>query len=163
MYRRHLQGWMKHTDFIVLDVLLMELSFFLSYYFRHSNFSNLWVSQLYRESALVILIVAILISILNEIHKNILKRGRWLEFKQSMKLSALTSVSMLAYIFFLRHDAQFSRSVLGIFFLLSTAVVTLGNMAWKQYLLKKKEMKCAGIICWCWHTAVWHSLQLPEF
>ena len=138
MYRRHLQGWMKHTDFIVLDVLLMELSFFLSYYFRHSNFSNLWVTQLYRESALVILVVAILISILNEIHKNILKRGSWQEFKQSIKLSALVSVTMLAYIFFFRHDAQFSRSVLGVFFLLSTVAVTLGNMAWKQYLLKKK-------------------------
>ena len=137
MYRRHLQGWMKHFDFIVLDVFIMELSFFLAYYFRHNNFSNLWVSQLYRESALVILLAGILISILNEIHKNILKRGYWQEFRHVLMLTVATTGILLAYIFFFRHDAQFSRSVLGVFFVISTALVMIGNIAWKQYLLKK--------------------------
>ena len=138
MYRRHLQGWMKHFDFIVLDVILMELSFFLAYYFRHNNFQNLWQTQLYRESALVILVSVILISILNEIHKNILKRGHWQEFRHVMMLTVTTAGILLLYIFFFRHDAQFSRSVLGVFFLISTAFVMIGNIGWKQYLLNKK-------------------------
>ena len=138
MYRRHLQGWMKHFDFIVLDVFIMELSFFLAYFFRHNNFSNLWVSQLYRESALVILLAGFLISILNEIHRNILKRGYWQEFRHVFMLTIATTGVLLAYIFFFRHDAQFSRSVLGVFFLISTAFVMVGNILWKQYLLKKK-------------------------
>lgn len=137
MYRRHLQGWMKHFDFIVLDVFIMELSFFLAYYFRHNIFSNLWVSQLYRESALVILLSGILISILNEIHKNILKRGYWQEVRLVLLLTISTTGILLAYIFFFRHDAQFSRSVLGIIFVISTILVMIGNIVWKQYLLKK--------------------------
>ncbi|MBR3354976.1 MAG: sugar transferase [Oscillospiraceae bacterium] len=138
MYRRHLQGWMKHFDFIVLDVFIMELSFFLAYFFRHNNFSNLWVSQLYRESALVILLAGFLISILNEIHKNILKRGYWQEFQHVLMLTIATTGVLLAYIFFLRHNAQFSRSVLGVFSVISTILVMIGNITWKQYLLKKK-------------------------
>ena len=137
MYRRHLQGWMKHVDFIILDVILMELSFFLAYYFRHSRYSNIWNVSLYRESMLLILVSGILSSILLEVHKNVLKRGYWQEFKNVSKLIVTTLAVLLVYIFFARHDSVFSRAVFSYFFALAMVLVYFGNLVWKNYLLKK--------------------------
>ena len=136
MYRERIRGWVKHLDFIILDVILLEISFFLSYYLRHNTFELMPIG-IYRESVLVILIAGIMVSILNDIHKNILKRGYWKEFKAAAKLSGYTALTLLAYIFFFRHDAVFSRLVYVYFFVISLDLIYLFNLLWKYILLKR--------------------------
>lgn len=136
MYRERLQGWMKHYDFIIIDVILMEIAFFLSYFLRHRTFELLAV-ELYRESAIIIFLSGILVSILGEVHKNILKRGDWQELKHVVRLTGYTSIILVLYIFMFRHDAVFSRSVYLYFFTLSTAMVYAGNLWWKIFLLRR--------------------------
>ena len=140
MYRERIRGWTKHLDFIILDVILLELSFFLSYYLRQNSF-ELMSREIYRESALIVLISGILVSILNEIHKNILKRGYWQEFKAAVKLSGYTAITLLVYIFFFRHDAVFSRLIYLYFFVISLDLIYLFNLLWKYILLKRPVNK----------------------
>lgn len=35
MYRRKAKGWYKHIDFIILDIICLELSFLIAYVIRH--------------------------------------------------------------------------------------------------------------------------------
>ena len=37
MYKRSIQGWLKHIDFILLDVLALQLAFILAYAYRHGG------------------------------------------------------------------------------------------------------------------------------
>ena len=37
MYNRGLKGWIKHLDFILLDLIVIELSFALAYSIRHQG------------------------------------------------------------------------------------------------------------------------------
>ena len=35
MYRERAKGWLKHVDFIVLDIVCLQVSFVLAYMTRH--------------------------------------------------------------------------------------------------------------------------------
>ena len=35
MYRRDAKGWLKHLDFMILDLIVLQISFVLGYMLRH--------------------------------------------------------------------------------------------------------------------------------
>ena len=39
MYRKDSEGWLKHADFIVLDMICLQLAFILAYAFRGYGFN----------------------------------------------------------------------------------------------------------------------------
>ena len=56
MYRRKAKGWYKHIDFIILDIICLELSFLIAYVIRHGAV-NPYHFQLYRSAAMDLLIL----------------------------------------------------------------------------------------------------------
>ena len=40
MYRRKNKGWLKHLDFIILDLLCLQVCFALAYFSRHGLGGN---------------------------------------------------------------------------------------------------------------------------
>ena len=134
MYRRHLQGWMKHFDFIVLDTILLIFSFAAAYYIRHGSL-RLFNYVAYRESVMILITVGFLGSILMNVHKNILKRGYWQEIRNDFKLSTACVVALLAYLFFFRRSTSYSRILLVWFYGLSIVILFCGNLLWKKWLL----------------------------
>ena len=69
MYKKKSQGWMKHIDFIIIDLICLHISFVLAYYIRHRNF-DLYYFQLYRNMAAVLFLIDILVIIFFETLKN---------------------------------------------------------------------------------------------
>lgn len=51
MYRKDSEGWLKHGDFIVLDMICLQLAFILAYAFRGYGF-NVYGDILYRNMAI---------------------------------------------------------------------------------------------------------------
>ena len=51
MYRKDSEGWLKHADFIVLDMICLQLAFILAYAFRGYGF-NVYGDILYRNMAI---------------------------------------------------------------------------------------------------------------
>lgn len=39
MYQRERTGWKKHIDFMIIDVIMLNLAFWLSYYLRFGSAS----------------------------------------------------------------------------------------------------------------------------
>ena len=37
MYQKAKNSWIKHIDFVILDILCLQVSFFLAYLVRHRN------------------------------------------------------------------------------------------------------------------------------
>ena len=52
MSERHLKGWLKHGDFIILDILCMALSFSISYWIRF-GFGNPFEEQTIQFQAVI--------------------------------------------------------------------------------------------------------------
>ena len=50
MYRKDSEGWLKHVDFMVLDMICLQLAFILAYALRGKGM-NLYGDILYRRRA----------------------------------------------------------------------------------------------------------------
>lgn len=74
MYQKSTKGWLKHLDFILLDVLCLQISYALAYLTRH-GFSNPYANIVYRNLVVVLILIELVTAIFFESYKNILKRS----------------------------------------------------------------------------------------
>lgn len=141
MYRKGFQGWMKHYDFILIDMICLQLAFIAACLIRNSG-ANPYGSTLYRSMAIVIELADLLVIFFFETFKNVLKRGHYLELSASVKHVFLVTLLSVLYLFTIQQGQQYSRTVLyltsGIYLILS--VVT--RVIWKEIL--HKRMKGSG-------------------
>lgn len=52
MYRKFSQGWFKHFDFIVIDLLCVQFSFFAAAFWRHGGFP--YYDKIYVNTAILL-------------------------------------------------------------------------------------------------------------
>lgn len=134
MYRRlSEEGWIKHSDFMVLDVICLQLCFFVAYCTRH-GFLNPYANELYRNYAIVMFLCQILtIFFLKSFHR-ILKRGYYKELKATAKHTAVILALTLIYLFATQEGESYSRIT---FFLTGILYLAAGycmRLGWKKYL-----------------------------
>lgn len=51
MYKKSSRGWVKHIDFIILDLLCIQLAFYLSYVLRQVDW-NPYVIPMYQNESI---------------------------------------------------------------------------------------------------------------
>ena len=73
MYKQNRKGWMKHFDFFFLDIVLLEIAFFLSYGIRH-DWIFLFNMSYYRQAGVIIALISICIAMFSESYHSILRR-----------------------------------------------------------------------------------------
>lgn len=60
MYKKSSRGWVKHIDFIILDLLCIQLAFYLSYVLRQVDW-NPYVIPMYQNMAVFIELADLLV------------------------------------------------------------------------------------------------------
>ncbi len=142
MYRVKAQSWLKHMDFILLDVLCLQISVALAYFVRH-GFQNPHVASYY-GILVVYILIDVCIIICNSTMKNVLKRGRYVEFSTTVKHVFWVEAVMGLYLFSVRASDYYSRIVIyltGGFYLVISFLIRQG---WKQRILKRKTARDAS-------------------
>lgn len=138
MYSQKPQGWVKHADFFVLDMLSLQLAFVLAYLARH-GLKNPYADNLYLNMAIAYTVTDFIILIMNNTMKNVLKRGFYKELLQTVKHVFLVTVVASVYLFSLQKAEAYSRITYyltaGFYLLISYFV----RLAWKKFLVKKKK------------------------
>lgn len=133
MYKKTYKGWLKHADFLILDMICLQLSFYIAYCIRH-GIQNMYANQLYASMAVVLLLVDAVIGMLFENLHNVLKRGYWNEVIQTSKQVLEVFAMFAIYLVTVQGAEQFSRTVLymtmGIYWVLSYVT----RLIWKAYL-----------------------------
>ena len=138
MYQRNRQGWLKHIDFILIDAIVVQISFILAYIIRF-GWSNPYQTENYRTFALLLFISDILVSISFSTFHNVLKRGYYIEFVQALKQTLLGLMFMILYLFVVKRSPAYSRIFI---FLTAGFHLILGYLArlgWR-YVLKHRGM-----------------------
>lgn len=139
MYAKKTQSWLKHGDFILLDVLCLHAAFVLAYVTRH-GFSNPYASADYLHLAAIYTLVDILVLIANRTMKNVLKRGRYTEMEQTFRHTFFVTVLVSLYLFSVQAGMTYSRIT---FFLVSAyyLVIAYGlRVFWKKCLMKRNRV-----------------------
>lgn len=93
------QGWIKHLDFIILDLICLHIAFIIAYMMRH-GMNNPYAVPIYRNVAFVITAIDILVIVFFESLKNVLKRGYYKEFSMTFKHVCLVILLTIFYLFF---------------------------------------------------------------
>lgn len=78
MYKKSPQGWLKHWDFILLDIFCLQLAFVVAYLVRQ-GLENPYSDQIYRTVAFVFMLCQIVVMFLGQSYQDILKRGYYIE------------------------------------------------------------------------------------
>ena len=125
MYEKARNSWLKHLDFILLDLLCFQLSFSLSYYIlQHLTFAYSVI--FYRYQAIVLVILQLLIVFFTQPYKDIVRRGPYKEFVKTVQYAFLVMFADIVYLFAVHQIIMISRRffiMTTIFFIVSSYIV----------------------------------------
>ena len=138
MYKKSSKGWLKHVDFLILDVISLQVSFNIAYWIRH-GMQNMYANKLYAGMALVLLLVDIVVEVLFENLHNVLKRGYWNEAVQTSKQVLEVFAMSAIYLVTVQSAQDFSRSVLYMTMASYWVLSYVSRLLWKVYLKEHRK------------------------
>ena len=109
MYRKSSSGWLKHFDFIILDLLCLQVAFALAYILRQ-GFSNPYETEIYRNMAVFLMFADVVLIFFGETFSGVLRRGYYKEFAKTIKHSALVDGLAMVYLFSAKEGEQWAHS-----------------------------------------------------
>lgn len=133
MYKRNSQGWSKHFDFMVLDIIILLVSYVLAYYFRLGNI-DLFSNRDYRNLGILLAIADVLVIVLNNSLHDVIKRGYLKEVLAHTKHCILVLAVVLIYFFSSQLSELYSRIVIGLTFVLYAVLGFIVRILWKAFL-----------------------------
>lgn len=139
MYRKPLGGWLKHWDFMLLDLLFLQISYVFAYIFRN-GLKNPYEIQIYLNIAIVICLIDICIVFFSESYSGIMRRGYLQEFKAVFKHVCAISVVEAVYLFLNKNGEEFSRISFLTFAIISIILLYLERVLWKKYLFRHRTV-----------------------
>lgn len=135
MYKHNSSKWSKHFDFFFLDVVLLEISFYLCYGWRHDwiFFYNI---NYYRRIGLFLALISICSAMFRESYHGVIRRGYLEEFKNVCLHVLVVEISLIAITFFMK-DLYYSREVFTLFFPTGISLCFGGRCLWKNILRRR--------------------------
>lgn len=136
MYRKRNKDWLKHLDFMIIDLLCLQVSFALAFISRHGITSNPYTMNSYQNMVLLLVVFEFGYAFLIDGYKNILKRGYYIEFVSVMKEICLLELLLTFYLFVVKAGGDFSRTVLFLMGIYQLFLTYCARLCWKKHLLK---------------------------
>lgn len=133
MYRKDSNGWIKHVDFIFIDLICLQIAFVLAYGFSGYGF-NPYKAVLYRNMGLFLLLDDLTVIFLNNTMKGVLKRGHYRNFVITVNHSIMVGALALFYLFLNQQGQYFSRLALILTIFIYIWITYLARELWKQIL-----------------------------
>lgn len=137
MYKKESNSWLKHIDFVILDVFCLQLAIILSYWIRIRH-GIPYKEALYENVAFVLSVFQILVSFFGESFSGVLRRGHFAEVKSMAEHELWVILLAVLYLFMSQQGGMYSR---GAFILMSILYFILGllaRLAWKKLIVSRK-------------------------
>ena len=137
MQIREKYTWLKHLDFMIVDLISLFISFVLSYWLKFGRIDFV-VSDAWMRLLLIILLLNIVITLFTSPYSGIFRRSYYMEIERALELAVLNLVATSVLIYLFKMGESFSREVFfvmyGIYFVLSL----LMKYIWKKLLVSKR-------------------------
>ena len=138
MYRKDSERWLKHIDFIVLDMICLQLAYVLAYAISGYGF-NPYAIIIYRNMAVFLELADLIVIFAYGTMKSVLKRGYYRDFVVTVKHSVMVGALAVLYLFMLQQGQKFSRLALILTIVIYLLLSYLVRELWKKFLRKKME------------------------
>lgn len=145
MYQRTRSSWMKHFDFLLLDLACLCISYLAAFAIRFKGGLSAF-SDSYRNFLIVILIIEFASSLMCSNLAGVLKRGLFAEFIHVASLSLLSLMLTTLYMFSAHNSGVFSRLLVYYTFLLFLLLDYPLRLGYKKLvILRLKKRAASGI------------------
>ena len=131
MYKRK-QGWAKHLDFFIIDEISLQLAFIVSVVIRHSRWA--YAIPLYRSMGMIFVLVDALVLVMRDSMHNVLSRGYYLEFTETIKHSFFVFSIAAIYMFATQTGDAYSRIILFLTLVLHVLFGYGTRLLWKKLI-----------------------------
>lgn len=138
MYKRNAQGWSRHFDFMLVDVISLLLAFILAVYIR----SHLWAFNfpIYRFLAMSLILSDFAVIALNNSLHDVVKRSLYVEAVQTFKHAFLVFALIIIYTFATQTGDNYSRIILFLCFGFHMVFGFITRILWK-ILIRNVDMR----------------------
>ena len=113
MHKKETRGWLKHIDFILLDIAMLQICFVLSYWIW-MGVENPYAYYLYRYQAMLLMFCQLLVVLFTDSYKNILRRSAPEEFYAVLRYEVSFMVLDILFLFMAHQIYLISRKFTGI-------------------------------------------------
>lgn len=138
MYKQNRKGWSKHFDFFILDILLLEVAFFLSYGIRH-DWVFLYNMDYYRRMGVLLVLVSICVGMIREGYHGVIRREYLDELKDTALHVSITEFIIIVITFFMK-DIYYSREVFLLFWFFGIVFCFFGRSILKYILHRHMDL-----------------------
>lgn len=133
MYRKKTQGWVKHLDFILIDLISLWLSYIGAYLIRHQTIA-FYENDLYLGMFYVLGLIDILVCIFQNTFSNVLRRGYLIELVHTISHAVVVIMLSLLYLFMIKSGDEYSRLVVLYMGAIYLVLAYVTRIIWKKIL-----------------------------
>lgn len=138
MYKRESGGWLKHYDFLLLDMICLQIAFLLSFVVL-----GRWMSPyshiLYRKMALYLELADVVVVFFFDSFSGVLKKGYYRNFVSTVQHAAIVFALFVLYLFLSKEGQLYSRLSLVITFILYIFITYAVRELRKREMRKQME------------------------
>ena len=137
MYKKENNSWLKHIDFVILDILCLQLAFILAYEIRVAK-GIPYLNPLYENMAFVLVIFQLLVSFFGESFSGVLRRGFLIEMKCMIEHEICVMLLAVFYLFMSQQGVMYSRGAFTIMCTLYFFIAYAARIGWKKVIRSRK-------------------------
>lgn len=142
MYKKNEKTWLKHLDFTLIDLIIMQVSFVIAYTMRH-GLVNPYKIPVYARLAAILVLLDLCVVFISECYSGVLKRNRYQELRATLVHVTVIFFGILAYMFVTKQSEIYSRQVLYSFWIVDIILEYMGRISLKR-IVRKQVINNAG-------------------
>lgn len=129
-------SWVKHLDFILADLLCINLTLLIAYFLRN-GVRNVYALKEYRTLLFAIMAQHFCISFFSNTYSDILRRGYFQEFKRVLVHNTGLMLFIMVFMFFTHTGAIYSRLMIFAFWVMDIFTMYFVHICLKTFLRKR--------------------------
>lgn len=137
MYRKKTSSFIKHFDFMLLDMVCLEMAFMTAYIIRHGIKSNeVELPIMYRNIVVFLLLVSVVVGLISNEYKSIVRRGHYREVICVVQHATIIMGFLVTYLFMTKQGEGYSRKVFIYTWILDVVFSYIVREIWKWVVNK---------------------------
>lgn len=146
MYRKMNEGWLKHVDFMILDMISLEISFFLAFMIRHGFNTNPLQNKAYFQMFFVLIMLDFVSIMVLHTFSGILRRGVYAEAAATFWQAIAVTLLCTFYLFTIQEGNDYSRITLYLTGILYFFISFITRCLWRENLKRRKKRNAESMV-----------------
>ncbi len=131
MYKKPTKGWIKHLDFIVFDLVCLQIAFIVAFWYRFGKGLNPYAQDTYASIIITMSVLDILVAVLFSSYSGVLKRGWFKQLVYGLRHSFLILATAAVYLFATKSGDVYSRILIVLTAALHFVITYIVDMVYK--------------------------------